>query len=250
MVGGLPVSPRPGHARTSGPHFFAAVDGDRAVLREDDVRHLTTVLRARPGELVSVSDGRGSIWQGRLAGGDPGVVELQQRWDVPRARPAITVIHALPKARKLDDVVQRLTEIGVERIVPVHSERSMVRLDPAKAPKAWARWQAVAYAAAKQSRRAWLPVVAPVATWAEAFPQEAVGVVLWEESETPLRDVVAALPDADEILLAIGPEGGLTEAEVAATGLPHASLGATVLRTETAALVAVAAVGFALDRLG
>lgn len=80
------------------------------------------------------------------------------------------MVHALPKGRKLDEVVQRLTEVGMDALVPVHSERSEVRLTPDRAAKARARWGSVALAASKQSRRARLLDVAPVGEWADAFP--------------------------------------------------------------------------------
>lgn len=232
------------------PHFFVAEDAigaDQALLGADDTRHLTTVLRARNGDPVTVSDGLGTIWTARYAGLADGAarVELGDRTDVAPPRPALTVVHALPKQRKLDDVVQRLTELGVHRIVPVHSRRSQVTLDERKAAKAVTRWRAVALAAAKQSRRARIPIVSEIGEWDSAFPPGIPGVVCWEESETGLRAVLEAAPPPDEIVLGIGPEGGLDADEVAASGLPAASLGPSILRTETAALVAAAAVGYA-----
>jgi 16S rRNA (uracil1498-N3)-methyltransferase len=119
-----------------------------------------------------------------------------------------------------------------------------VQLDAARAAKATTRWNAVARGAAKQSRRAWLPVVEPVGEWSTAFPADIAGVVLWEESEVALRTVLDGLAGATTLVLGVGPEGGLTEAEVRATGLAHATMGETVLRTETAALVAVSALRY------
>ena len=230
-------------------HFFVAPDrvqGDAVLLGEEDTHHLATVLRARPGLEVSVADGSGTVWHGVFDGVTDGAarVRVERAEQIPVEHPRITVVHALPKQRKLDEVVQRLTELGVDRIVPVHSARSQVELDDRKAAKAVARWRAVALAAAKQSQRARLPVIAEVGQWTGAFPSAAVGVVPWEESTVGLRDALAALPPADELLVGIGPEGGITPEEVAVTGLPHASLGRTVLRTETAAVVAVAAVRY------
>ena len=227
-------------------HFFVApeqVGSDAALLNEEDSRHLLTVLRARPGDRVSVADGTGTVWDATYKGraGDLAEVALHDSHVVAERHPTITVVHALPKQRKLDDVVQRLTELGVARIVPVHSERSQVELDERKAAKAVERWRAVSLAAAKQSRRPRLPVIDSVGEWATAFPAGAAGVVFWEESRVALRDALAPIASPEALLIGIGPEGGLTSDEVAATGLPEASLGPTVLRTETAALVAVSA---------
>lgn len=239
----------------AGPHFFidpAAVDGSSAVLEGDDAHHLATVLRARVGEPVSLADGTGAVYDALVAHVDRGRVSLDvtARRVVPPPVPRLTVVHALPKARKLDEVIQRLTEVGVDRIVPAHSARSEVRLSADRALTAVTRWRAVALAAAKQSRRARLPEVSDVGEWQTAFAGVAAGVVLWEEATTPLSEVLGSVPAAEELILGIGPEGGLTPEEVAATGLPAASLGPTILRTETAALVAASAALYALGRLG
>jgi 16S rRNA (uracil1498-N3)-methyltransferase len=229
---------------TTGPHFLVApgdVQGDRAVLRGEDARHLAVVLRARPGSPVSLADGTGTLYRARVRGtGDEVVLDVEAAVAVPVPVPHLTVVHALPRGRKFDDIVQRLSEVGVDRLVPAVSARTQVRLDEARGERAVRRWRAVAHAAAKQSRRARaLEVPDPVA-WAAAFPTGARGAVLWEDATVPLR---AVLPDdAADLVLGIGPEGGLTADEVTAAGVPAASLGPTVLRTETAALVAAAAV--------
>jgi len=236
----------------TGPHFFVApqdIGGGHAVLRGPDARHLATVLRARRGAPVSLADGTGTLHQARVRdlGGE---VTLIVEWSTEAGAPSprLTVVHALPKARKLDEVVQRLSEIDVESLVPVHSARSEVHLSGDRAERALERWRAVAHAAAKQSRRARVLEVRPVGEWATAFPPGSDGVVLWEEAETPLREVLPMVADA--LLIGIGPEGGLTREEVDLTRLPAASLGPTILRTETAALVASAAVLTLRGRLG
>jgi 16S rRNA (uracil1498-N3)-methyltransferase len=240
---------------TSGPHFFVPredVRDDVALLRGDQARHLAAVLRAERGQPVSVADGTGQVWQGRVAHrtDDEVSVALVERFCVPAPCPRLTVVHALPKGRKLDDVVQRLTEVGVDRLVPVHSARSQVRLTGTRAAKALARWRAVALAASKQSRRARLLDVVPIGEWAGAFAGTGAGAVLWEGAVTPLGSVLADVADPAEITLGVGAEGGLTPEEVEAAGLPAASLGPTILRTETAALVACSVALHVLGRLG
>jgi 16S rRNA (uracil1498-N3)-methyltransferase len=241
--------------RTVGPHFLIPPgdhDGRAAVLRGNDAHHLASVLRAAPGDPVSLADGSGVLLQARVREARPDLVRLAvvECGHLPAPRPVLTVVHALPKGRKLDEVVQRLTELGVERLVPVTSARSLVRLGD-KTAKAVSRWRAVAAAAAKQSRRVRPLQVDDVGTWTTAFDDADAGVVLWEEARSPLRAVLAGLPaDARRLVLAVGPEGGLGADEVARSGLPAASLGPTVLRTETAALVAASALLYHVGRLG
>ena len=229
------------------PHFFVEqVDADEVLLDAEDTRHLATVLRARAGAAVSVADGTGSVWSGTYQGLQDGQarIALAASEQTPQPQPAITVVHALPKQRKLDDVIQRLTELGVDCIVPVHSARSQVDLDERRAAKAVARWRAVALAAAKQSHRARLPAIAEVGHWNTAFRDQLPGVVCWEGSTTPLGLVLDQIRSPERFVIAIGPEGGLTEEEVGVSGLPAVSLGRSILRTETAALVAASAVTY------
>lgn len=236
-----------------GPHFFidpADVDGDGARLTGEQGRHLATVLRARPGQQVSLADGTGRRYAARVrrAQDDTVLLAVEHSEEEAPSQPSLTVVHALPKGRKLDEVVQRLSEVGVDRLVPVVSARTETTFTPDKAARAVARWRAVALAAAKQSRRARVLEVAEVGVWStELAAAPGAGVVCWEGAMTRLREVLPR--DADALVLGIGPEGGLTAGEVEATGLPAATLGPTVLRTETAALVAVTAVLTLVGRL-
>lgn len=239
---------------THGPHFFCepdAVDGVSVTLRGEEARHLARVLRAVRGDPVSLADGTGMLYQARVADARPDRVRcrIHDRYEIPPPRPRLSVVHALPKGRKLDEVVQRLSEVGVDRLVPVHSARSQVRLHGDKATRAVDRWRSVALAAAKQARRVRLLDVAPVGEWDTAFA-DATGAVLWEQADVGLPAVLAELGPAGDLVLAVGPEGGLTAEEVTAAGLPAARLGPTILRTETAALVAASVAMAAVGRLG
>jgi 16S rRNA (uracil1498-N3)-methyltransferase len=231
-------------------HFFVAPErveaGAIAWLDDDDTHHLVTVLRVRPGAAVSIADGTGTVWEGRFDGLHDGSarIALVRSERVEPEVPTITVVHALPKQRKLDDVIQRLSEVGVARVVPVHSARSQVQLGGPRAAKALARWRAVALAAAKQSRRPRVMEIAPVGDWPTAFANGLPGVVCWEDSTVGLRAALESVGEARQIVVAVGPEGGLTPHEVDSCGLARGSLGRTILRTETAALVAVSAVRY------
>lgn len=232
------------------PHFFApAVVGDRVVLRGEEARHAVRVLRIRPGETITVSDGAGQVVEATVVeSGRTLVAAVVGRRTVPRPRPAVTVFHAIPKHGKLDLVVQKLTELGVAGIQPFAASRSVARWDEAKARAQTERLAAIALQAAKQSRRAWLPEVAPPSALAAISLPEPT--FLLHEGATD-RIAAALPPEPPERLgLVVGPEGGLADGEVAALsgiGVRAVSLGPLILRTETAALVAAAVV---LSRYG
>ena len=236
------------------PHVFVDpgdCQADRVLLRGDVAHHLVTVLRRGVGDTVSVADGTGVIRRvaiREIRAGDA-VCEVLATHDVPHPVPRVRVVCGLPKQRKLDEVVGRLTELGVDEVVPAHTSRSQVHLDPRRAERARARWQAVARSAAGQSRRARVPHIAPVTSWERAFERVGHGVVFWEEAVEPLR----AVPFdelAEQVTVGVGPEGGLTAEEIVSTGLPAVRLGQTILRTETASVVAAALVLHRLGRLG
>jgi 16S rRNA (uracil1498-N3)-methyltransferase len=206
-------------------------------LAEPDERHLRRVLRVRPGDAVSVSDGRGGRRACRLGAG----AELEACGDVvsePRPRPPITVAFALVKGQRPELVVQKLTELGVDRIVPFVAERSVVRWDPGKVDRQAERFAVIAREAAMQCRRVHLPEVARVADFdtVAALPGAA------------LADPEGAPPSLSLPTVLIGPEGGWGGTERTA-GLPSVRFGAHTLRSETAALTAGAVLGALRSRL-
>lgn len=232
----------------SAPHFLApAVSGARIAIAGEDARHAARVLRIAPGERITASDGCGAWVEARVEQvGTEVVAAVLERRAVAPPRPWLVVWQAIPKAGKLDVVVQKLTEIGAGAVVPFAARRSVARWDGEKSAARTAHLQAVAREACKQSRRAWLLEVSPPRGLAEA---RMPCIVLHEEA--PLRLSAALSPEAPETLsLVVGPEGGLAPEEVAALearGAVVAGLGPQVLRTETAALVAAAVI---LSRYG
>ena len=208
-------------------HAFVA-DLAQPELADGDRRHLERVLRLRPGQPVTVSDGDGGWRSCRWrAGGDlepAGPVEHE-----PRPVPPVTVGFALTKGDRPEWVVQKLTEVGVDVIVAFRAIRTVVRWDEAKAADHVGRWRRVAREAAMQSRRVRLPQVAEVASFADLV--RALG------SAGSLAVPGGAAPSLDRPALLVGPEGGWDPAERAA-GLPEVGLGPTVLRAETAAVAA------------
>ncbi len=219
------------------------------LIRGDAGHHLRAVLRVRTGEPLSLADNSGAVWQGRVQDllTDGVVVGLDEHVDIPPATPAVTVIQSMPKGRKMEEVVTRLSEVGVDRLVPVHSARSVKQLKGAKAEKARERWDALAVAAAQQSRRARLLQVETITPWPV---RDVSGVVLWEQATTPLSEALDELDGVEQIVIAVGPEGGWEQAEVADSGLHPVALGQGILRTETAGVVGAALVLHHLGRLG
>jgi 16S rRNA (uracil1498-N3)-methyltransferase len=205
-------------------HVFVD-DVEAPVLRDDDRHHLERVLRLRDGEAVTASDGRGGVRPCSWAGGSLRVAGEVER--TPPPSPALGVGFALVKGEKPEWIVQKLTECGVDRIVPFVAERSVVRWDAAKAARNHERLARVAVEAAMQSRRVWLPVVEPVRPFADvvagAWLADAAG---------------AAGPTSEVTTLLVGPEGGWSPAELAAADGRFVRFGENVLRAETAAVAA------------
>jgi 16S rRNA (uracil1498-N3)-methyltransferase len=222
------------------------------------LHHLRDVLRLAAGDEIVVV-GEGVPFRVRLtAVGD--VVEGERVEQLPAQRlPRVTLVQGLAKGEKMDDVVRQATEIGVSRIVPFAAERSVVKLDPGKAEARAERWRRIAAEAAQQSQRADIPEVAGLRRSSELPVSLSGSVVLvcWEDAAgTP--GIAGALgriaPSEDtDVAIVVGPEGGLTSAEVralVAAGATVVSLGETVLRTETAGVVAAAIAIHARGGLG
>ena len=200
-------------------HVFVS-DVGAPVVTADDRHHLERVLRLRPGDEITVADGAGR-WRRCLVSGEPvGEVEV-----VERPAPAIAVGFALTKGERPEWAVQKLTEVGVDRIVPFVAARSVVRWDAARAAANVERWRRIAREAASQSRRVWLPEVADVQ------PFEAV------VAAGALADPSGGPPSLAHPVVLVGPEGGWADEELAAD-MPRVRLGPHVLRAETAAMAA------------
>jgi 16S rRNA (uracil1498-N3)-methyltransferase len=234
---------------------------DLVVLADEDHKYLTRVLRLTVGDTVVLFDGKSVEVTARITRVGPRALELrieERRAAAASDRPHVTLIQALAKGDKLDLVVQKSTELGVARVIPVTTERAVQRLDAGEmhALSRRARWQKIAKEAARQSGRLDIPEVEGVTslqTALAASAKDALKLLLWEGArQTSLRSVLPATPP-QQIVIAVGPEGGFTTDEVdaaRAAGFVTAGLGPRVLRTETAALVTLAILGYALGDLG
>jgi 16S rRNA (uracil1498-N3)-methyltransferase len=209
-------------------------------------RHAAAVRRIRPGERILICDtlGAGAECAVRIVSKASLTAEVLARREEPAPRPRLVVVQAIPKGDHAERAVDLLTEVGVDEIVPWVSSRTVVSWRGERGDKALARWRATAYAAGKQSRRLRFCAVAPPCTTDQVscrLRQASLGVVLHETADTPIRAV--DLPVDGEVVLVVGPEGGLTDDELAgfaASGARLVRLGPTVLRTSTAGAVAAA----------
>ena len=206
-----------------GPHVLVE-DIERPVLSDEDRDHLERSLRMRAGDPITIGDGAGSWVPGRFA---ELIEPIDQVRREPKPEPKLAVGFALIKGGRPELIVQKLTELGVDRIVPFRAGRSVVRWDDAKALKNVERLRRVAREAVMQCRRAWLPEVDPVADFAE----------LASEPGASIADRSGSAVSLDSTLILVGPEGGWCAEELEA-GLPSVRLAAPSLRAETAAIAA------------
>jgi 16S rRNA (uracil1498-N3)-methyltransferase len=207
--------------------------------------HLARVLRARRGDRVVLFDGAGREADAVVEsiGDDALVLEVAAPREAITGGVSITLLVGLLKGEKMDWVVQKATELGVARLVPVVTDRAVVRLDEARAGARLARWARIAAEAARQSRRADVPEIATPVTLAEALaaaPPHALRILCHEGEAAPLAGALRPTP---ELVIGVGPEGGFAPDEVTAArdaGFSVVGLGPRVLRAETAALAALA----------
>ena len=208
--------------------------------------HAAVVRRLRPGERADVSDGAGALAEGVVTGvaRDSVTLDIRAVQTVAPPQPRLVVAQALPKGDRGERAVELMTEVGVDAIIPWAAERAITKWQAERGAKALGKWRAAAREAAKQSRRAWLPEVsdlASTATLARRVAAAASAFVL--EADAPARLHQLPLPESGELLLLVGPEGGISPAERAIlrdAGAIEARLGPTVLRTSTAGAAAAA----------
>ena len=218
-----------------------AVAVGRVIVDGDEGRHASDVRRIRSGEHVRLGDGRGAVGDGVVAAVTRGSIEVDVSGvrTEPAPQPRFVVAQALAKGGRDEDAVEAMTEVGVDEVIGWQASRSVAKWTE----RTQARWSATARAAAKQARRAWVPDVSgPLAT--TALAQRAAGaalaVVLHEDARQPLTS--CTVPGSGQVLLVVGPEGGIAADELdalVAAGAVPCRLGPHVLRTSTAGVAAL-----------
>jgi 16S rRNA (uracil1498-N3)-methyltransferase len=232
-----------------------AAIGDAVALTGDEAHHAAAVRRVRVGEEVTVGDGRGLWLTGECEAASPRevIVRITDRTETPVPTRRIVLAQALAKGDRDELAVQAATELGVDEIIPWQAARSVSRWDAAKAEKGRARWASIVREAAKQAHRAWIPEVMPLETTAALAGRSAASlvVVLEPTSSQRVTDLGLDASDLRDLVLVVGPEGGIAPEELAAferSGAKVARLGDTVLRTSTAGPAALSVLSAALHR--
>lgn len=233
---------------------------DRSVIIQGgDVNHIRNVLRMKPGEELNVSNGQdGKEYRCAIEAFEEDRVICQLRFvkeDNVELSSRIYLFQALPKADKMELIVQKTVELGVYRIIPVAAKRCVVKLDEKKAASRIARWQSIARSAAKQSRRGVIPEVAGVMDFSQAVKQASdmdVRLIPYELAEgmEKTREMIDSLTGGQDIALFIGPEGGFEESEIQLameSGIIPITLGRRILRTETAGLTVLSWIMYRLE---
>ena len=230
-----------------------------AYITGSDVNHISHVLRMKPGEQFYVTDGES---QGKYLCALKGVSEEQVVCDIVQnitdscELPCEIVLYqGLPKADKMELIIQKAVELGASRIVPVAMKRSVVKLDAKKAQSKISRWQGIAEAAAKQSKRDVIPQIGELMTLKEALKEAAdfeVSMMPYENAEgmTYTRSLLEDIRPGQRVAIFIGPEGGFDESEVEAAlsmGTKPVTLGRRSLRTETAGLAILSMLVYVLE---
>jgi len=216
--------------------------GMTVALPADESRHAAAALRMKTGELVLVADGKGrrAVGAAQVQGNQVGVVVASLEV-IAQPNPRITIVQALAKGEHGELAVDLMTQVGVDRIIPWSASRSIVQWKNDRADKSRTKWINMARTAAKQSRRAWIPEISEVMSTKELvahIPNFDATFILHEDAVHPLAS--AKLPASGEICLIVGPEGGISEAEIAEfldAGAVTAALGSSVLRASLAGAI-------------
>lgn len=231
--------------------------GDVVALPEQAAGHLVRVLRLADGDACVLFNGDGHDHDARLleCGKRGARAEIIARREIANESPlAITLLQGIARGEKMDLILQKATELGVAAIVPVHSERSEVRLEGARAEKRLAHWRGVVVSSCEQSGRARVPDVAAPLPLAQALARPGLPGSRFHLSPLAEAGITAlAMPDDGRLLVAVGPEGGWSPRDLQAlesAGSRGRRLGPRILRTETAGLAAIAALQLRLGDLG
>lgn len=242
-------------------HFFvtpAQVEKPYIYIEGSDVNHMKNVLRMKSGEQVEISDGDNCRYLCRIHSyeRDRVILEILKEEELNTELPSkIYLFQGLPKADKMELVIQKAVELGVFSVIPTVTKRTVVKLDPAKAVKKVRRWNEIAKSAAKQAGRGFIPEVGEVMGYREALALAAdMDVILFPyelaEGMEKTREVISHIKPGQSVAVFIGPEGGFEKEEATLAlekGAKVMTLGRRILRTETAPLMVLSVLAYHLE---
>ena len=243
-------------------HFFvepSKIQGNHIFIDGPDVNHIRNVLRMNPGEEVNVTDGTGEkVYRCAIAAIGEDTVELNIMWAQEKGMELpskIYLFQGLPKSDKMELIIQKAVELGAFQIIPVAMKRCVVKLDEKKADSKIKRWQGIAEAAAKQSKRGVIPTVAPVMSYVQAVKTASemdLKLVPYELAEgmPQTKQLIESARPGQQIAIFIGPEGGFDPEEIrlaTEAGIQPITLGKRILRTETAGFTTIAWLMYQLE---
>lgn len=243
-------------------HFFvepSQIQGNHIFIDGPDVNHIRNVLRMNPGEEVNVTDGSGEkVYRCAIASIGEDKVELNIMWAQEKGMELpskIYLFQGLPKSDKMELIIQKAVELGAFQVIPVSMKRCVVKLDEKKADAKIKRWQGIAEAAAKQSKRGVIPTVAPVMSYVQAVKTASemdLKLVPYELAEgmPQTKQLIESARPGQQIAIFIGPEGGFDPEEIrlaTEAGIQPITLGKRILRTETAGFTTIAWLMYQLE---
>lgn len=235
--------------------FVERISGNKAVISDkEQLHHIRDVLRLKENDVISLSDGRGKDYTGTITSISRNQIELKVKPEKAREENILklTIACAMPKNTRFDDVVDFLTQLGVERIIPMRTGRVVVKLDNEKAVERHQRWVKIAQNAAQQSQRSHIPVIEGLTDFEDVISQSGgydLKLIPHLSGERRLIREIIKKRKPRNILVLIGPEGDFTPAEVQLAldnGFQAVSLGDTVLRVATAAIAVASYIKFAI----
>jgi len=234
-----------------------SIKGKIALISGQEAHHILDVMRLKDGDSITAFDGQGLLYQGRIIDTSHKQVKLQIESilkDKRKLKAKIALVQALPKKHKMDYIIEKATELGVDSIIPVETTRTIIKLDAQKKLRRHERWQRIAKEASKQCARLTIPEIKEICSWPDALASLSnfnLKLLFCLTKETrPIKKVLAGCKKAKNIALCIGPEGDFTQKEIKAgyqAGCVGASLGTNVLKVDTAALSALSMITYELN---
>lgn len=244
-------------------HFFVSpeqISEEYVTIRGNDVNHIKNVLRMKSGEEVLISNGLDRDYYCRIETVTDEEIRakiLKEDFEGTELFTELYLFQGLPKADKMELIIQKAVELGVKEIIPVATKRCVVKLDEKKEASKLKRWQAISESAAKQSRRMIIPEISQVMTFKEAIDRAKsfdMGMIPYENFKDmeKTREIIAKVGKGMKVGIFIGPEGGFEESEIQyamENGIEPISLGRRILRTETAGLAILSVLMFRIEEM-